>query len=55
MSEDERDFKVCTCIALNHDHVPNECAEPPTYRGGVCHSCRAWFSKHLEESRAAAV
>jgi hypothetical protein len=51
MLEDERSFKVCTCIAKNHDHKPGECADPPTIRGGTCISCRLWFSKHLEEQR----
>lgn len=36
------DFRVCSCIAIDHDHQPNRCEEPPNYRGGTCTSCRLW-------------
>jgi hypothetical protein len=35
------DFRVCSCIALDHPlHKPGRCDEPPDIRGGVCHTCR---------------
>ena len=31
---------TCTCIRLNCVHPKGECEEPPTYRGGICLTCR---------------
>lgn len=37
---------TCTCIAINHPfHEKNGCAEPPTYRGGICNSCRYYRNR----------
>lgn len=31
---------ICTCIVINCWHPKGECDEPPTYRGGICSTCR---------------
>lgn len=37
--------QTCTCIAINHPlHKKGECDEPPTQRGGICNTCRYWYS-----------
>lgn len=40
---------TCTCIAISHPfHEENGCAEPPTYRGGICNTCRYYVPEFVK-------
>lgn len=40
------DISECNCIALRHDHAPNDCKRKAKVRGGICQECNYWTNNH---------
>ena len=39
---------TCTCIRLDCWHPKGRCEEPPTYRGGICTTCRYYRPEFIK-------